>query len=87
MHEDAARQREHLCFILKPAKGRREHKAVVVAPEVGAFSSRLVFMKVLKSEAFVANKSWPFHKVGGDVSYIKKEGVNVCGVTPSDMRL
>jgi hypothetical protein len=52
VHEDAARKREHLGFILKAAKGSREDETVVVALKLSAVVA--VLFLALQSKPFGA---------------------------------
>ncbi len=61
VHEDASRQRKHLSLVLQAPERRREHKAVVVAPEVGAGEVFLGVVIVLEPETFVVDKLVPLH--------------------------
>ncbi len=60
MHEDAARQGEHLGLVLHPAEGRREDEAVVVALELAAVVVPL-YVAVFLSQPFVGYELLPVH--------------------------
>ena len=62
VHEDAARQGENLCLVLQTAERRREHKAVVVASEVGAQSALARVVIVFQPETLVVDKVFPAHQ-------------------------
>ena len=66
VHEDAARQREHLCLVLHAAEGRREDKAVVVALELRAVVVALRVAQLL-SETLVRYELLPVHCHSGFV--------------------
>lgn len=62
MYEDASREREYLCFILKTAERGGEDQTVVIALELRTVVMAWA-MTVLLSETFVADELFPVHTV------------------------
>ena len=61
VHEYTSRQREYLSFVLQAPERAREHKPVVVAPEIRASAILSWVVVVLEAEALVVYQPFPSH--------------------------